>query len=170
MQSYPKFLEGVREMARKEALKTRTARSIARKAGLRQGTVEAGPATLIDATLSANFLPLQWQWRVDLSSYPYARMDARGNDHLYAHCSLDTSAALDPGDWQLITGTYTEGGGAGSLFGSELEGQDAEPLRWLEIDGAFRAPVRVCFAPLGGPSDSPVDVGGPAGVFVQGLA
>lgn len=132
--SFPALYKEVRRMVRNEALQTKTARAIARKAGLRQApapTIEASgrPATLIDcfvlidddALVDKN--PLTglddvsgaYQWIVDLSGYTHIRISSSSDwvtKIAYAETGVISRNLVAFGDenWSNITGTIDEPG------------------------------------------------------------
>lgn len=159
MGAYPRFYAAVVDMVVGEAKQTRMARNVARKAGLRSvpGSTTGGPATLIDVTLSADYAPLEWQFKANLSGFARLRLDARGANDLNLYYSLlgNASDDLDPGDYAPL-----------GLAASDADGQVGESLSWTDLPEEARAPVRLCF--VGEFLGAREDLGGPVGVFLQG--
>jgi len=169
--SYPRFYAAIKEMAREEALHTKTARAIARRAGLRSLRTgsDLGPGTLVDATLGPTHIPFQWQWTVDLSGYERIRLDIRHHDNVLLYYSVDgpSTSALDPGDYEAFTGVFVESGLSGIL-----QANDGSALRWMVIPEELRVPLRLCFAHDSGNPGTPsvsmdTDLGGPWGAMLQ---
>jgi hypothetical protein len=148
--SYPKLYRAIKDMAIKEALGASMARKIARKAGLRAGQstdgVSNSPVTLVDVTLGENFVPLEWQWFLDLSTYTSVRFDARGELALYAFYSKDLTIALSPTDWLPVEGYFPDFDFVNFLSASEGAGHTGEALRWMNLPEELKVPLRFCLS------------------------
>lgn len=104
--TFPGTHRAITEMILDTALQTPMARSIVRKAGLRQGVGEtsAFTRTLIDAWIDIRRNKECWQWDVDLTAYTAIRFMNRSNGPLFVVYSEAGygSETLDPEDYQLF--------------------------------------------------------------------
>jgi hypothetical protein len=156
---FPKVYSGIKEMARREALKVRTARAIARKAGLRSSPSDAGsgtstaPYTVIDSVVIGAPLNspeyMSYQWAVNLTGVTHLRLYAHSDFDIHPFLSAEPEA-LAPADWQPIYGVYeslTIRFGDNFLYpfrsNANLRGFD---LLWIDLAEEYRAPWRLTFA------------------------
>ena len=122
-----------------EVLETRTARDIARKAGLRGAAgvpVASRVRTLVDAWITPDTRPLVYQWLVDLSGFTKIRLTSQSVGEVIVYYSMTLSGDLDPGDFTEWSDLFTE-----QQF--EVPG---EGLFWAEIPGELRGPLRLTLA------------------------
>jgi hypothetical protein len=147
----PSFTREIERMAENEALQTKTARAIVRKAGLRPVVGEVTPVGgrvhgAVDAYVDPNSGVLAWQWVVDLTNYTQLRFMANSLDavNLWFSQSGAGSTALDPGDYEPYFGEHLDG---------EREQEEASVnqtlqafMKWRLIPAAQRAPIRFSVA------------------------
>lgn len=132
--SYPHFYEAIKDMTAKKALTHRFARTIARRAGLRQGTSLAGARTVIAGFIGPAVPPLARQYLADLSGIAQVRLYTTAEAPLWILRSPSVdSAALNPGDYaSLKTSTgdsVADSSGLSDLGWTELYSPHATPAR-----------------------------------------
>jgi hypothetical protein len=144
----------------KTAFHRRFASAVARKAGLRQGTAEVPPRTIIDAFFSPDEPPYARQYVTDLSGLGRLRIYSRSSVPVYLFRSEDLTEELRPQDYAPMLDANSDPVFADSS-GSTLNWQtlapaDAVPLRLTlsmslfevgwdpdALDGPFSVSVQV---------------------------
>lgn len=141
--AFPGTYSAVREITLRTALHTRLARDIARKAGLKRGAspTEIGARSVasanVDPTLGEPYL---YQWVVDLTQVTHIRLWCPSSQYVYLLGSTTISEALDPGDYEVIAGTWdaeTDFWVSSSLADEEVN------LYWVELAEEHRVPMRL---------------------------
>lgn len=139
------------------ALQTPMARSVARKAGLRQGTTAFdGPATALDAYVDPVAGFYAHQFEIDLTGMSRVRFSAQSPILCYLLYSPSTSGAsseagssiLEPTDWTPLAGILDEPGhpSDGDYFILNANAAFASTsgrLLWVTLAEEHKIPLRV---------------------------
>jgi hypothetical protein len=100
--AFPRFDAALDDLMETTAFSRRFAATVARRAGLRQGTAEAPPRTIIDAFFAPDEAPFARQYATDLSGLGRVRIYSRSAVPVYLFRSEDLTGALAPVDYAAM--------------------------------------------------------------------
>lgn len=164
--SFPRVYREIEEMVPRLALHTKTARAIARKAGLHSGEAVNRPATVIDVFVDPFQEAFARQHVVDFTNYTMIRMSSTSNLMVYLNRSLTglTDTRIDPIDYigmQIVEGN--------AFLGANRD-SSSTGLGWKTLKAVNRVPLRVGLSTdLTLLSMDPRSLDGPFNVVVQVL-
>lgn len=99
---YPKIAAALEQFFEETAFHRRFAKTVARRAGLRQGPASLPPRTVIDAYIDPGEPPYARQYLTDLTHARRVRFYSRSSIPVYVFVSVDDSAELRPGDYEAL--------------------------------------------------------------------